>query len=433
MPAKLALFGGGKTRPNPFPPHPVIDSRERQAVLDVVDSNCFSTFVASPGTHFLGGKRIREFERVFAEYHGMKHAISVNSATAGLHCAIAALGCGPGDEVIVPPYTFTSTASAAIMHNAIPVFADIEDTYFCIDPAAIERAVTPQTKAVIAVHLFGHPAEMDTILAIARKHSLPVIEDCAQSPGALYKGRLAGTMGDLSVYSFQESKTLMTGEGGMVLTNDDELAERCQMIRNHGEVVVSGKPRSYIASLVGWNYRMTELEAAIGIVQLDKLADATDCRIRLCNYLTERLAKFPGLTVPHVRDDCKHVYFVYSMKFDAAAAGFPRNALTDALLAEGVPVGAGYVPPLYLNPIYQERIGYGTKGCPFTCPYYEGSVSYEKGICPVTERMHEQELLLIPVCRPPAAEADMQDIVDAFEKIYANAAELNANWKPKQA
>ena len=260
--SKLALLGGKPIRTRPFPAYPVIGEEEKRAVMEVLDSGQLSTFSASR-QGFLGGRKIQAFEAAFAEYHGIRHAIAVNSATSGLHAAVAACEVGPGDEVIVPPYTFTATATAVLHHNAIPVFVDVDPVTFCMDPAQLEKAITPRTKAVIPVHLLGHPADMDAILAIARRHHLKVIEDCAQAPGARYKGRLVGTMGDCGVFSFQETKNMVTGEGGMVITNDPDLAERARMIRNHGEAVIAGEPRKYLTSTIGWNYRMTEVEAAI--------------------------------------------------------------------------------------------------------------------------------------------------------------------------
>jgi perosamine synthetase len=265
----LALLGGKPVRTEPFPDYPVIGAEEKLAVMEVLDSGRLSTFSASR-QGFLGGQKIQAFEAAFAEYHGTAHAIAVNSATSGLHAAVAACEIGPGDEVIVPPYTFTATATAVLHHNAIPVFADIDPVTFCLDAARVEAAVTPRTKAIIPVHLLGHPADMDAIMAVAQRHGLKVIEDCAQAPGARYKGRLVGTMGDCGVFSFQETKNMATGEGGMVITNDDAIAERARMVRNHGEAVVAGEARRYLTSTIGWNYRMTEIEAAIGLVQLGK-------------------------------------------------------------------------------------------------------------------------------------------------------------------
>jgi dTDP-4-amino-4,6-dideoxygalactose transaminase len=309
-------------------------------------------------------------------------------------------------------------------HNAIPVFADVDPVTFCMDPVQLEKAITPRTKAVIPVHLLGHPADMDAILAITRRHGLKVIEDCAQAPGAKYKGRLVGTMGDCGVFSFQETKNMATGEGGMVITNDPELAERARMIRNHGEAVVAGEPRKYLSSTIGWNYRMTEIEAAIGIVQLTKLDAMNGARHELAAYLLDALDAHAGFCYPREAPFIDHVYHVFGMRYDDSAIGVPRERFIEALIAEGIPMSPGYPRPLYHNPLFQDRLAYGKQGCPFTCHLYGGTVSYAKGLCPVAEDLCARSALWTFVVRPPATIRDMKDIVEAFEKVLENSASL---------
>ena len=417
---KLAILGGEPIRKKPFPPYPVIGKEEIAAVNDVMKRGHLSSFAASTGPEFLGGRKVREFEENFAEYHGVDYAIAVNSATAGLHISLAAAGVGPGDEVIVPPYTFTSTATSVLMHNAIPVFVDIDPKTYCLDPAKVWDAITPSTKAIIPVHLLGHPAEMDSIMRIAKEHDLTVMEDCAQSPGAKYKGKLVGTIGDLSVFSFQETKNMMTGEGGMVITNDLLLAERCRMVRNHGEAVIEGKSRSYISNIIGWNYRMTEIEAAIGIEQLKQLNKFNEIRIRNSKFLSKKLSKIKGINIPHEAPNILHVYHVYGMRYNEEEMGISREIFVNALHAEGIPFGTGYPHPLYENPLFKEQIAYGDKGCPFTCKFYKGKVSYESGICPVAEDLCYKRALWLFNIRPPTTLKDMQGVVDAFIKIVEN-------------
>jgi dTDP-4-amino-4,6-dideoxygalactose transaminase len=414
----LALRGGKKVRGKPFPPHPVITEGEMRAVAEVLNSGKLSTFIAQPGEFFLGGQKIRQFERDFANYHGVRYAVAFNSATSALHAAVVACGVKAGEEVIVPPYTFTSTATCALMHNAIPVFVDVNPDIFCMDHAEIEQAITPRTRAIIPVHLFGNVTDMDEITAVAEKHDLKVIEDCAQAPGAIYKGRLVGTFGHCGIFSFQESKNIMTGEGGMLITDEDEIADIARMVRNHGEVILeSQKQRTYRSDILGWGYRMTELEAALGIEQLKKLEALNNQRIELAQYLSEGLTPIQGLTPPVVYPHVKHVYYVFALKFDEDAIGIPRDLFVKALNAEGIPFGAGYVRPLYLNPIYHENK-------PFIYTYFGRDVNYDKGICPVTERLHERELMLTPVCRPPATFEDMDDVVRAVGKIIDHKGEL---------
>lgn len=419
MKTKLAILGGDPVRCIPFPPYPVIDEMDKQAVMAVLDRGALSTFGAGPKGNFAGGMEIRAFEHEFAAFNKSKFALAVNSATAGLHCALAAVGVGPGDEVIVPPYTFTATATSVLHHNAIPVFCDVEDTTFCLDPARLEACITPRTKAVIPVHLLGHPANMDGIMAIAHKHDLFVIEDCAQAPGATYNGVRVGNLGHLGVFSFQETKNLPVGEGGMITTNDGQLADRCKMVRNHGESILLGKPRSYISNIIGWNYRMTELEAALGRTQLAKLERLDAVRRKHFSYLAQNLSGLSGLTPPVTKDYAEHACHIFGMKYDAALTGVSRDTLMKALVAEGIPVAPGYRVPLYANPIFQDLKAYGEQGCPFKCGFYVGSVDYTKVKCAVAERLIHEQALWIFVARAPSVQKDMDDIIAAFRKVWA--------------
>ncbi|MDA2916144.1 DegT/DnrJ/EryC1/StrS family aminotransferase [Nitrospinae bacterium AH_259_B05_G02_I21] len=413
----LALLGGEPVRREPFPSWPIIGEAEINAVVAVLRRAQISSF-STHAEGFLGGQEVRAFEEAFAAYHGVAYAVAVNSGTAALHCALAAAGVGPGDEVIVPPYTFTATATSVLHHNAVPIFADVEARAFCLDPEAVKRALTPRTKAIMPVHLLGHPAEMDELLALAANHNLVVIEDCAQAPGARYKDRLVGTIGAAGAFSFQQTKNIVSGEGGMVITNDGELAERARLIRNHGESVVVGKSRSYVANIVGWNYRMTEMEAALGREQLKHLDEWNAARRRLSRYLSTHLQELEGLTVPYESPGVEHVYHGYGITVDQVAVEVDKDVIIRALQAEGIPVSGGYPHPLYKNPLFQTKLAYGASGCPFTCPPYEQSVSYPNGLCPVAEELCEWSAIWLFVSRPPATEADMDDIILAFRKVW---------------
>ncbi len=409
---KLALFGGEKVREKPFPPFPVLSQGEAEAVKEVLKTNRLSGFIAAAGENFLGGPKVKELEEKISKYFNIKYAVAVNSGTAGLHCALVALNLKLGDEVIVPPYTMSATATAVLMAGATPVFSDVDENNFCINPAEIERNITPHTKAIVVVHLFGYPAQMDEIKKIAKEHNLAIIEDCAQAPGAVYKNRLVGTMGDIGVFSFNQHKTITTGEGGFTVTNSQELALRMQLVRNHGEAVVEnmGLDENF-AHIIGYNYRMTELEAAIGITQFLKLEQLNQHRIRLAEYLTKSLSQIGGLILPSVENNRKHVYFLLPIKVDSSKLGVGRDRLVDALVAEGIPFGKGYVKPLYLLPIYQKR---------------QDSQRYKEGICPVAEKLHYRELIYSSpaLLRYPMTEKDMNDVVTAFKKIVKNKNEF---------
>lgn len=430
--SKLALLGGEKVRKKPFVGYAIVGDEEKERVRKVLDSGVMSDFIGRAGEKFLGGAQVREFETLVKDYFKVKYAVSVNSATAALHIAVGACGMGPGDEVIVTPYTMSATATSIVMENAVPVFADIEEDTFCLNPSDIEKRITPHTRAVIVVHLFGLSARMDEIMKIAKKHKLLVIEDCAQAPGAIYKGKQVGTWGDIGIFSLNQHKTITCGEGGFAIANNDQLALRMQLIRNHGESVVSDIKEERIDDIVGFNYRMTELEAAVSIGQFKRLNSLNNHRIELADYLRLKLSKLKGLVLPKPDRERKHVYFVFPVKVQESVLGVSRNTLVSALVAEGIPFGGGYVKPIYLEPMYQKKIGYGKQGCPFACPFYTGNVVYNKGICPVTERMHEKELMVTPICRHPHTKDDMDDAVRAFEKIYENINELVELVKKKK-
>jgi len=422
--SRLALLGGRPVRTAPFPRHVSIGEEEKAAVSEVLDSGVLSDFLGTWSPQFYGGPRVQSLEREWEKYFGVRHAVTVNSATSGLNAAVGAAGVGPGDEVIVSPITMTASASAALVYGAIPVFADIDPETFCIGAATIEKCITPQTRAIVAVDILGHPVEMDAVMALARRHSITVIEDAAQAPGASYNGRMAGTLADIGVFSLNYHKTIQTGEGGVVVTDDERLAERVQLIRNHGEMVVADKGVQDLANMIGFNYRMTEIEAAIGSEQLKKLELLLTPRIEAAEYLTVHLSNIPGITPPVVRSGVRHGYYLYGIRYDERRIGVPRDRFVQALNAEGIPLIAGYTEPLYHAPLYQQRIAFGRNGFPFTYEGYKGTVSYDRGICPVAERMWEKELMVTNVCRAGVSQQDLMDVVLAFEKVAGSAGEL---------
>jgi dTDP-4-amino-4,6-dideoxygalactose transaminase len=421
---KLSIHGGKPVRSKPFPVYVTLGEEEQRAVMEVLNNGILSKFLATWSPDFYGGPRVQKLEQEWADYFGVKHAISVNSATSGLYAAVGAAGIGPGDEVIVSPYTMSASATAALIYGAIPVFADIDPEIFCITPESIKKCITPYTKAIIVVDIFGHPADMDEIVKIAQEHNLLVIEDAAQAPGVKYYGRYAGTLADMGVFSLNYHKTIQCGEGGIIVTNGDDIADRLRLIRNHAEAVVKNKGTENIVNMIGFNYRMTEIEAAIASEQLKKLEKLVVPRIEAADYLTERLSKLSALTPPVVRPSVRHGYYVYAIRYDANVLGVPRDRFVAAIKAEGIPVGAGYVEPIYLEPVYQRRIAFGRHGFPFTYSGYKGQVNYERGICPVTEKMYYNELMIIDICHANIHWRDLDDTVTAFDKVLENISDL---------
>jgi dTDP-4-amino-4,6-dideoxygalactose transaminase len=426
---KLAIKGGTPVRTKLFPAYNTIGAEEKAAVVQVLDSGNLSQYLGAWTHDFLGGPTVRAFESAWSTAFGVAHSISVNSNTSGLFTAMGAIGIQPGDEVIVSPYTMSASAIAPLVYGGIPVFADIDPVTFCMDPTSIAQRITPRTKAILVVHIFGHAADMDQIMALARQHNLHVVEDCAQAPLGKYKGRNVGTIGHLGVFSLNYHKHIHTGEGGVIVTNDSRLADRCQMIRNHAENVTAPRGIEDLTNLIGYNYRMTEIECAIGIEQLRKLPQLLDQRLRNVAFIERHLAAFPFLKLqPAQTAGSVHTYYVHPIKFDGTTAGIDRNTFVSALKAE-VPsailretaplLGAGYVKPLYLQPIYQKKAAWA-----YNPALYNGSVNYEAGLCPVTERMHFHELITHEFMRPGMTEEDMLDVIRAIDKVFSNVHEL---------
>jgi perosamine synthetase len=386
--AKLALHGGDPVRKDPYAPYNTIGEAEKARALEVLDSGVLSGYVARGNHQFGGGPAVTELEDAFRSQFGVRHAVAFNSATSALHGCLVAIGIGPGDEVIVPPYTMSATAMAVMMCGAVPVFADIEPDMFCIDPDRIISAITERTRAVIAVNLFGLPADLVRIGQIAEEHGIILVEDNAQAPLATCSGQLAGTIGSLGVFSLNRHKVIQCGEGGVALTDDDEYAERLQLCRNHGEVIPPDWGRDEPADIVGYNYRLPDLLAAVAIPQVGRLSQLRDARVKLADLLTSALADVEVLAPPRIRNDCTHSYYLYPMLYNRDVLGISRDVFLDALQAEGVHA-ARYVTPIHLLPIFQKHQRPSDPGFDRLFPGYDGECSYGRGQCPTVERVRD--------------------------------------------
>lgn len=408
---KLALKGGEPVRKKEYPSWPVFDEKEEKAVLEVLRSG-----------KWWYGEKVRDFEGEFATFQDAGFGITTTNGTAGLEIALICNGIGAGDEVIIPPYTFVASATAVLKVNAIPIFADIEEDTFNIDPDRIEEAITDRTKAIMPVHFGGLPCDMDRILEISRKHNLKVIEDACHSWGTKWKGKGTGALGNAGAFSFQMSKNITSGEGGIILTDSEELADQCRSYSNLGRR--EGKPwyKHYIAS---GNYRMTEIQAAILLVQLGRLEEQTVRRQENGRYLNEKISPIEGIRI--LREDSRvtrRSYHIYMFRYISKEFGnLPREAFLEALRAEGIPCGEGYPHSLHKNPLFHRNES-SPQPSSLSCPNHGREVDYTALNLPVTEKICSREAVWLAHSMLLGSREDMEDIVRAIEKIKDNVAEL---------
>lgn len=421
---KLALFGGEKVITKEFEVYNSIGKEEVQAAKSVVESGVLSQFLGSWHPDFFGGTKVQEFERAWEKHFNVKHAVTVNSWTSGLIAAVGAINIQPGDEIIVSPWTMCASATAILHWNAIPVFADIEKETFNLDPKSVIKNISPQTKAILAIDIFGHPCDYEALQNIANEYGLKLITDTAQSPGSLYKGEFTGTQSDVGGYSLNYHKHIHTGEGGVIVTNDDRIYEKLQLIRNHAEAVITGKGVFDLTNMVGYNFRLGEIESAIGIEQLKKMQSFIIKRQKIASQLNEGLKGLNGLTTPTVKPDCTHAYYIYGMLLDLNKIKVNRDRLIQALEAEGVHGLIGGYVNVHMLPMYQQKIAYGSNGFPWSSDICKRDVSYDKGICPVAEELHEKTFLGYEMCLHDLNDLDVNLIIAAFKKVWNNLDKL---------
>ncbi len=444
----LAILGGPKTREKPFIVEPLVNERERELVLKAIDNMNFSRYIGSKPAdferiltiksvdavsikapwHFLGGPNIRKFSANFAKRFNVDYAIPVNSATSAISTAVAAIGLNSGDEIITPGLSYTASGTAPVLFNAIPKFVDIDLDTFCINPNSIVNSITEKTKAILCVHLLGNMCEMDKILKIAKDNNLKIIEDVAQAPGAKYKGKLAGTIGDMGIFSFQQSKNIMTGEGGMIITNNKEYAKKSRLIINHGEVCFDeNTAEEDLVNMIGCNFRMTELTAALGIAQLEKLDEVNEIRNNNAEFLIKSLKEFKFLVPPLIPKYIDPVYHILGYKYIKEYIGISRDLFLAALRAEGIPAGTGYVRGMYDNPLFLRNIAYGLDNYPFNVNENLLHNNYHnyKNI----ENLIRNQFIWFYQIANSSNEEDMKDIISAIKKIKDNVEFLKINEK----
>jgi dTDP-4-amino-4,6-dideoxygalactose transaminase len=398
MPQALAIDGGTPVRRAPFPSWPVHDERELGQLREVLESRNWGGF-PSPNV------KAARFAQSFASYQTARFGTCTSSGTTALEVALRAAGVRPGDEVIIPALTFVATAAAALYAGAVPVFVDIDPETWCIDPAEAEQAVSERTRAIMPVHLGGRMADMDRVLEIARRHGLRVIEDCAHMQGGRWRDRGAGSIGDLGCFSFQNSKLMTAGEGGIILTNDQELDLRCHAYVDCGRLRPNDRPATS-QGMFGYNYRMTEWQAAVLLVQLERLPEQVAARDRNTRRLDARLEQVEGLApLKHDERVTQRSGYGYYARYRAASCGgVPRNRFVAALRAEGIPCHGDFYSPVYRDPLFAWRD-------------LDLPVDYSEVHCPVAERVAAEESVWFPHPLFLGTDRDVDDIADAVEKV----------------
>jgi dTDP-4-amino-4,6-dideoxygalactose transaminase len=379
--------------------------RERENLLRVLESDNWGGF---PSPNVMAG----EFAEKFAAYHGATAGICTTGGTTALEVGLKACGLTPGDEVLVPALTFYATAFAPLVQGFVPVFVDIDPDTWCIDAEQIERLITPRTRAILPVHLGSRMADMDRITAMARTHGLRVVEDCAHAHGSFWDGKGAGTMGDIGAFSFQSSKLMTCGEGGIIITSDPDLEERCHAYVNSGRVKTSDRTAGE-GTMLGWNYRITEWQAAVLLAQLERLPEQVALRDRNVAHLEERIAGIDGVSTLRrdPRQGTKSGYGVVLRYDERAWGGLSRNKFAWALYKEGMRIEAAFYEPVYKSKLFP------WKDAPV-------AVDYSATKCPVAEQAAYKEMIWLPHEAFLGTEADIDDLCDGIEKIRANLGEL---------
>ncbi len=401
-----------------FKPYKSVNSSDANNVDNIFKSGILSKFLGTYSDEFYGGHYVKELEKAFIEKFQVQHAISVNSWTSGLIIAVGCLDIEPGDEIITTPWTMSATAMAILHFNAIPVFCDIDKRTFNIDASKVEALITPRTKAILSVDIFGQSADTEKLNDIAKKYDIKVISDTAQAITAKRDGKYAGTLTDIGGYSLNRHKHINTGEGGIVVTNDDDLANRMRLLRNHAENSIGpDKIDTKLNNMVGFNFRMCEIEAAIALNQLTKVDQLIEKRCSVIFKLIENLKTLPGLIMPHIDTDNTHVFYLLPLILDLNYLSYSREHITQKLIDNNVPgVALGYVN-VHQLPLFQEKIAFGSNHFPWSLnPLID--YDYSHGICPVAEEYHDKSFFSLLVCNYDLDFHDVDQIFGSFCKTW---------------
>ena len=387
---------------------------EKRMLNKVFNRKIFSDFLGNYHPKFYGGKYVREFEMKLAKYYKMKYAITFNSWTSGLIAAVGALDINPGDEIIVPTWTMTACPTAILFWGAKPIFADINENDFNIDPLSIEKKITSKTKAIMIVDIHGTPANYKELIKIKKKYNLKIIIDAAQAPGSKYKNKYTVNYGDIGGYSFNRHKHIQTDEGGVCLTNDKKIAMKAMLIRNHGEGVLNTTRRFKKMPMVGFNFRMTELEAAMGIAQLPKLKKIVNEKYKIANQLTRGLSKFKYIKTLQEKKDYDYSYYMYPMIFDCNKIGKKRDQIVKDLKKLKIECRGGFYN-LHKLPLYKYTSLFLSRKYPTS---FKKKTIQQK--CLVAEKLHKENFISFQLCSFSYTKKDVQKILSGFEKLWKN-------------
>ena len=402
----LAVMGGPKVRETPLPTRRDIGAEELKELVDVIWSQRLNR---------VGGEKVDSFEHEFAHTYGVKHAVASTSGTAAIHVALGAINPDPGSEIITGAISDIGTIIPILFQNCIPVFADLDPETYSLDPDDVEKKITPKTRAVIAIHLFGLIGNIEKLRAICDEHDVYLIEDACQAHLAERNGKLAGTFGHLGAFSLQQSKQITCGDGGVTITDDDALARRARLFADKAWPREGGwSERGYL--FLAQNYRMTELQGAVALAQIRKAKEIVERKRQAGNRLTELIRGVPGVNPPTIPKKCKHSFWLYPLTIDRDILGIGPEDFSRAVSAEGIPCSHGYIQkPLYLFPILRDKNTYGSSHCPFSCPLYGKDVEYREGLCPTTERILK-EIITLPITDSFTSQ-DVEDVAAAISKV----------------
>ncbi len=410
---QLAIKSGLPVINYKFKKYNSIGKEELKAAQQVLKKKELSSFLAG---NLEGGLFVKKFENYLKKFYKVKHAITVNSWTSGLICAVGALDINPGDEIITTPWSMSASAISILHWNAIPIFADIDPNTYCIDPTSIEKKITKKTKAILAVDIFGKGCDIPKIKKIIKGKNIKIISDSAQSPYSIFKNKIVGTQSDIGGYSLNCHKHINTGEGGILVTNNDYYARRMKLLRNHAENYQKFKKKTDLNNMIGFNFRMGEVEAAIGLEQYKKLKKIITKRNKLIKILLDKIKNLNGIYVPKLENLFENNFYIFPIKLDLNKIKYTRKYIIKCLSKEGVQgLNEGYIN-IHKLPLFKKKIAYGYNGFPWS--KYNKNINYSNNLCPIAENLQNNSFIGFEICLFELTKKDLIKISDAFIKVW---------------